>query len=133
MNPLEIISLVLNLLLASGLLGTFLFFRSKRRQAKAEADNSEIVNTEKIVHLQAEQIDRLDARVEKLEQKVDKLEQIIRGKDAEIDRNRTIIRQAYKCSVPQDDCPVLIKKRDVERGAPAVPTATPKNKETANS
>ena len=118
MNTLEIISLVLNLLLASGLLGTLLFFRSKQRQEQALASGAEIGNTDKIVHLQSEQIDRLDARVEKLEQKVDKLERIIRGKDAEIDRNRAIIRQAYKCAVPQDECPVLIKKREIEKTIP---------------
>ena len=121
MNTLEIFSLVLNFLLASGLLGTLLFFKSKRRQERALASSAEIGNTDKIVRLQSEQIDRLDARVEKLEQKVDKLELIIRGKDAEIDRNRTIIRQAYKCSVPQEECPVLLKKREVEKVAPATP------------
>lgn len=37
----EIISQVLNLLLASGLVATLLFYRSKARKARAEAESSE--------------------------------------------------------------------------------------------
>lgn len=70
----ETLSLILNFVLASGLAGTILFFRSKRRKASAEADSAELENTEKIVAIQSEQITRLDGRVEKLEEKVDKLE-----------------------------------------------------------
>lgn len=96
----ETLSLILNFVLASGLAGTILFFRSKRRKASAEADSAELENTEKIVAIQSEQITRLDGRVEKLEEKVDKLEIIIEHKDVEIDRSRIIIRQAYKCDTP---------------------------------
>lgn len=37
----EILSIVFNFILASGLIGTFIFYRSKKRQADAEADESE--------------------------------------------------------------------------------------------
>lgn len=37
----EILSIILNFLLASGLVTTFVFYRTKQRQANAEADNSE--------------------------------------------------------------------------------------------
>lgn len=60
----ETLSLILNFVLASGLAGTILFFRSKRRKASAEADSAELENTEKIVAIQSEQITRLDGRVE---------------------------------------------------------------------
>lgn len=111
----EILSLVLNFVLASGLVGTFLFFKSKKRKESAEADSAELENTEKIVAIQSEQITRLDGRVEKLEDKVDKLEVIIENKDVEIDRSRTIIRQAYRCEVPNEKCPVLLKRTELER------------------
>lgn len=111
----EIVSIILNFVLASGLLGTLLFFRQKRRKENAAADSAELENTEKVVAIQSEQITRLDGRVEKLEEKVDKLEVIIEHKDVEIDRSRIIIRQAYKCTTPPEQCPVLIKRTEIEK------------------
>ena len=99
----ELISIILNFLLASGLAGTLVFFNSKRRRERAAADSAEAI--------QSEQITRLDGRVEKLEEKVDKLEIIIEHKDVEIDRSRIIIRQAYKCDTPPERCPVLLKRQ----------------------
>lgn len=107
----ELISIILNFLLASGLAGTLVFFNSKRRRERAAADSAELENTEKVVAIQSEQITRLDGRVEKLEEKVDKLEIIIEHKDVEIDRSRIIIRQAYKCETPPERCPVLIRRQ----------------------
>lgn len=107
----ETLSIILNFVLASGLAGTFIFFKSKKRKEKAEADSAEIDNTEKIVAMQSEHITRLDGRVEKLEEKVDKLEIIIEHKDVEIDRSRSVIRQAYKCDTPPEKCPVLIRQQ----------------------
>ncbi len=104
------LSAILNFILASGLLGTLIFYRSKRRKEIASADSAEIDNTEKIVSMQSEHITRLDGRVEKLEEKVDKLEVIIEKKDSEIDAQQTIIRQAYRCKHPLAECPVLIKR-----------------------
>ena len=107
----ELISIILNFLLASGLAGTLVFFNSKRRRERAAADSAELENTEKVVAIQSEQITRLDGRVEKLEEKVDKLEIIIEHKDVEIDRSRIIIRQAYKCDTPPERGPVLLKRQ----------------------
>ena len=107
----ELISIILNFLLASGLAGTLVFFNSKRRRERAAADSAELENTEKVVAFQSEQITRLDGRVEKLEEKVDKLEIIIEHKDVEIDRSRIVIRQAYKCETPPERCPVLIRRQ----------------------
>ncbi len=107
----ELISIILNFLLASGLAGTLVFFNSKRRRERAAADSAELENTEKVVAIQSEQITRLDGRVEKLEEKVDKLEIIIEHKDVEIDRSRIVIRQAYKCETPPERCPVLIRRQ----------------------
>ena len=107
----ELISIILNFLLASGFAGTLVFFNSQRRRERAAADSAELENTEKVVAIQSEQITRLDGRVEKLEEKVDKLEIIIEHKDVEIDRSRIIIRQAYKCDTPPERCPVLLKRQ----------------------
>ena len=107
----ELISIILNFLLASGFAGTLVFFNSQRRRERAAADSAELENTEKGVAIQSEQITRLDGRVEKLEEKVDKLEIIIEHKDVEIDRSRIIIRQAYKCDTPPERCPVLLKRQ----------------------
>ena len=111
----EIISLILNFLLASGLVGTFVFYRYKRREARAAADSADLENTDKIIQMQSAHIGRLDLRVEKLEEKVDKLEIIIEDKDGEINRKQAIIRQAYKCSTPADQCPVLQKRAEIEK------------------
>jgi len=115
MRVIEIASLILNFLLASGLVGTFVFFRHKRREAKAAADSADLENTDKIIQMQTAHIGRLDIRVEKLEEKVDKLEIIIEDKDGEIGRQRHTIRQAYKCSVPPDQCPVLIARAETDK------------------
>lgn len=110
----ELISIILNFLLASGLVGTILFFKPKKRKETAEADSAELRNTEQIVGLQSEQIQRLDGRVNNLERKVGKLEIIIEHKDGQIDRSRYIIRQAYKCKVPPEECPVLCKRAELD-------------------
>lgn len=107
----ELVNIILNFLLASGLAGTLVFFNSKRRRERAAADSAELENTEKVVAIQSEQITRLDGRVEKLEEKVDKFEIIIEHKDVEIDRSRIVIRQAYKCDTPPERCPVLIRRQ----------------------
>ena len=111
----ETLSIILNFILASGLAGTILFFNAKKRKENAAADSAELANTEKVVAIQSEQITRLDGRVEKLEEKVGKLEIIIEHKDVEIDRNRIVIWQAYKCEMPPERCPVLLKRAELER------------------
>ncbi|MFR9505666.1 MAG: hypothetical protein SNI32_06255 [Rikenellaceae bacterium] len=108
---------IFNIVLTSGIVGTLIFYRTKRRKEEAAADSAEIDNTEKIVSIQSEHITRLDGRVEKLEQKVDKLEVIIEHKDTEIDTKQSIIRQAYNCKHPNEECPVLIRYREVENQA----------------
>lgn len=107
----ETISIILNFILASGLLGTLIFFKSKKRKEAAEADSAEIKNTEQVVAIQSEQITRLDGRVEK----VDKLEIIIEHKDVEINQGRRIIRQAYKCKTPPEECPVLLLQKELNQ------------------
>ena len=42
----EIVSIILNFVLASGLAGTILFFNSKKRKENAAADSAELENTE---------------------------------------------------------------------------------------
>lgn len=113
----QIISLVLNFILASGLTGTIIFFKPKKRKENAEAAHSELMNTEQIVTLQSHQIKRLDGRVETLEKKVDKLSIIIESKDVELGENRHIIRQAFKCEYVDEpnDCPVLMLKAEYDK------------------
>ena len=110
----EIVSIILNFVLASGLLGTLIFFKQKRRKENAEADGAELENTDKVIAIQSEQITRLDGRVEKLEEKVDKLEIIIEEKDVQLECDRIVIRQAYKCPTPPEQCPVLIKRAEMD-------------------
>ena len=114
MKPMEIVSIILNFVLASGLLGTLIFFKSKKRKEAAEADGAELENTDKVIAIQSEQITRLDGRVEKLEEKVDKLEIIIEEKDVQLECDRIIIRQAYKCTTPPEECPVLLKRVELD-------------------
>ena len=114
MKPMEIVSIILNFVLASGLLGTLIFFKQKRRKENAEAHGAELENTDKVIAIQSEQITRLDGRVEKLEEKVDKLEIIIEEKDVQLECDRIIIRQAYKCPTPPEQCPVLLKRAEMD-------------------
>ena len=110
----ETVSIILNFILASGLLGTLIFFKSKKRKEAAEADGAELENTDKVIAIQSEQITRLDGRVEKLEEKVDKLEIIIEEKDVQLECDRIFIRQAYKCTTPPEECPVLLKRVELD-------------------
>ena len=110
----ETLSIILNFVLASGLLGTLIFFKSKKRKEAAEADGVELENTDKVIAIQSEQITRLDGRVEKLEEKVDKIEIIIEEKDVQLECDRIIIRQAYKCPTPPEQCPVLLKRAEMD-------------------
>ena len=114
MKPMEIVSIILNFVLASGLLGTLIFFKQKRRKENAEADGAELENTDKVIAIQSEQITRLDGRVEKLEEKVDKVEIIIEEKDVQLECDRIVIRQAYKCPTPPEQCPVLLKRAEMD-------------------
>lgn len=45
----ELISLILNFVLGSGIIGLLIFYRSKKRKASAEATNSELTNSDKII------------------------------------------------------------------------------------
>lgn len=45
----ELISLILNLVLTSGLIGTLVFYNSKRRKASAEAGGAELSNSDKLI------------------------------------------------------------------------------------
>lgn len=110
----ETLSIILNFLLASGLVGTLVFFKQKKRKEEAEAEGAELENTDKVIAIQSEQITRLDGRVEKLEEKVDKLEIIIEEKDVQLECDRIVIRQAYKCKTPPEECPVLIKRAELD-------------------
>lgn len=114
-NVLQLTSLILNFILGSGLVGTLIFLKPKKRKENAEAKSEELKNTEQVVEIQSQQIRRLDGRVEKLEDKVDKLTLIIEKKDVIIDQNRAMIRQADKCDRGADQCPVLILKAEIER------------------
>ena len=44
----EKLNIILNFVLASGLLGTLIFYRAKRRKENAAADSVEIENTEQV-------------------------------------------------------------------------------------
>lgn len=48
-NTMETISIILNFVLASGLAGTLIFFKSKKRKEAAEADGAELENTDKVI------------------------------------------------------------------------------------
>lgn len=62
----ELFSLILNLVLGSGIVGTFIFYTSKRRKAEAEADGAEI-------HNEQTEVDRLEARLKIRDDKIDVL------------------------------------------------------------
>lgn len=111
----ETISIILNFILASGLAGTFLFFKFKRRKEKASAELAEIDNLHKVIQIQADQINRLDGRLDKLETKVEKMDEIIERKNFQLEQKREIIRQAFKCDKSAEECPVLIKRAELKQ------------------
>ena len=110
----ETVSIILNFILGTGLAGTFLFFKSKRRKEKAAADSAEIENLHQVIRIQSEQLNRLDGRLDKLETKVERMDEVIERKNFLLDQKRDMIRQAFKCGKPADECPVLQKRKELK-------------------
>lgn len=65
-----------------------------------------IDETSKVVAILQDEIARLDLKVEKLEAR----EEI---KDAMIEKKSITIQEAFKCRVPSQKCPVLIKQAEL--------------------
>ena len=65
-----------------------------------------IDETSKVVALLQDEIARLNLKVEKLEAKEE-------TKDALIEKKSIIIQEAFKCRVPSQKCPVLIKQGEI--------------------
>lgn len=94
----ELISLILNFILATGLAGTLLFYRSKARKESAEADRAELENRQTEFSLQRESVQFLGAQLQEAYAEVDKLQDIInRKRDQIID----LIRQCKQLEIEQ--------------------------------
>lgn len=80
----DIISVILNFLLATGLMGTLIFYRSKARKESAEADRAEIENRHSEFSLQRESVQFLGSQIQEAYAEVDKLQEIINRKRDQI-------------------------------------------------
>lgn len=80
----EIVSVILNFVLATGLMGTLIFYRSKARKESAEADRAELENRQTEFGLQRESVQFLGRQIQEAYAEVDKLQDIINRKRDQI-------------------------------------------------
>ncbi|MEG1665240.1 MAG: hypothetical protein RSC07_03775 [Mucinivorans sp.] len=87
----ETLSIILNFILGSGLLGTLLFWRSRHRQEQAQAGSAEISNRQKEFELQSQALEFLQKQLSEAYTELDKMQQIINEKREQL---RQIIQGA---------------------------------------
>ncbi len=84
MKTMEIISLVLNFLLSSGIVGVLIFYSSKKRKAAAEASSAELGAREQEFAIQRENIEFLSSQLQEAWSEVEKLQGLINTKRGNI-------------------------------------------------
>ncbi|MFI3286973.1 MAG: hypothetical protein R3Y61_00690 [Rikenellaceae bacterium] len=75
----ELISLILNLVLSSGTIGTIIFFTSQKRKANAEATSAEFSAKEQEFTIQKENIEFLSLRLQNSWAEVEKIQGLLNG------------------------------------------------------
>lgn len=101
-------STILNFILASGLLGTLLFYKSKRRTEQAQAQGAEIHNRQSEFELQRQAVEFLGSQLTEAYTEIDKMQEIISKKREEIIE---LIRQTKKLEIQ------LIQSQNTQRKA----------------
>lgn len=84
MSFLELVSLVLNFLLSSGLIATLLFYNSHRRKIAAEASNEELNVRKSALSIEHQSIEFLHNQLCDAYIEIDKMQDIINQKRDEI-------------------------------------------------
>lgn len=80
----DIISLIINLLLGSGLIGTFIFYRSKRRVEAAQARSAELGVRRESAEFERSSVVFLQGQLSDAYVEIDKMQEIINAKREEI-------------------------------------------------
>lgn len=80
----ELLSLVLNFILGTGLLGTLLFYGARRRKEQAEASGVELENQEQDFEIHRRSVEFLSAQLSQAYTEIDKMQSIINLKREEI-------------------------------------------------
>ncbi len=80
----ELLSIVLNFVLASGLAGTLMFYRPRRRRESADADSAEIQNRNQEIVMQRDTVRFLGQQLQEAYAEVDKLQELVNRKRDEI-------------------------------------------------
>lgn len=80
----ELVSLVLNFILGSGLVGLLIFYTSKRRKEAAEASSAEIETRSDEFNLHRQSIEFLSSQLSEAWGEVEKLQTIINAKRDEL-------------------------------------------------
>ncbi len=80
----EIISIILNFVLSTGIVGVLIFYSSKRRQAEAEAASAESEVKVQEFSIQKVNIEFLSSQLQEAWTEVEKMQQIINSKREQI-------------------------------------------------
>lgn len=80
----ETLSVILNFILGSGLIGTVIFYSSSRRKANAEAETAEINSQKERTSAERENIAFLSSQLQEAWSEVEKMQNIINEKREQI-------------------------------------------------
>lgn len=93
----------------SGGILRFLTIKPTTKKAMAEAKAVEIDNLNKVIETISKQSDQT---ITQLDKRIDKIQSDLDALNRKYEQKVIVIRQAYKCQVPNADCPVLKKQLD---------------------
>lgn len=80
----EILSIILNFVLGSGIVGIVIFYSSHRRKAAAEASSAEFVAQEQDFAIQKVNIEFLSSQLQEAWSEVEKMQEIINSKRGKV-------------------------------------------------
>ena len=119
-NLLEIVSAIFGVGGVFGFVSYFLFFKESKRLKKAEATEKELANLSSSIDLLKKQVEYQGSEIIRLQEQLSGKNQLIK----QLYRERDILEKKYaqkksaiNCAIGcanKDECPVLIKTKEIE-------------------
>ncbi len=106
----EIVSLLLNFILGSGMLGVLVFYSSKRRKAQAEASSAEVDARGQELSIQRENIEFLASQLQEAWAEVEKLQTLLNSKRDQI---VSLIAQTKKLEIELIECHSSMRRAEL--------------------
>ena len=105
----------------SGIIATFMYYSQNKRLKSAEARSAEIDNLFRVIASLKEEIERLQVKQKSLEDRLNDKDKLVSSLYREIEARelkesnlQRSINCALTCKVKSSECPVLLKKAELE-------------------